>query len=635
VPDLPGSATGTTSPALAPGRWYFHLRTQGRDDSWTHTVHRGPFVVIARAGPPPDSAVAAPPESAAPPGTTDSRPPTPAGPGSAAPQGGSPREDTTPSPAAPARDSTPPSGQTVELADGPYHRSLAVPLRLRHGVDRESGVDRATGVVERQTGVLEDGSCKRWGSTWRTVELERSTDTTVADGHCYRYRYRIADRAGNRSAVSKPSGVAMVDTSPPSPPAVSLSENGVNTFVAGTTIFFRPGEAGRLVVEAASVDDGSGVAAIEFPALTREGVPTRRRAAPYEAVYAWSSSAVTAGGKVVVARDRAGNSASARFMVTADADPPTGMSATLAGGPWFAAAVPLHVEEGSDASSGVDRGSARVERQSGSLQAGACGSFAGAWEPVSLQAGADAGVQDGTCYRYRVSASDNVGNWSSSPASGEARIDTTAPSPPQLKLTASAPGVYVSSVSTFYRPGAQGALRVTATTADAESGIEQVLFPTLTGAGGGGTDDTAPYAADYTWTQALTAAGPLTVTARNRAGLVSDGVFTMTADADPPTGMSVTLLGSPPYGNVVPFRIDVGSDAGSGVDRRSASVERDSALQTPTGCGPYTGVWTPLGFPGTADTTVVAGNCYRYRATVSDNVGNQATSPPTPDARVG
>jgi hypothetical protein len=31
----------------------------------------------------------------------------------------------------------------------------------------------------------------------------------------------------------------------------------------------------------------------------------------------------------------------------------------------------------------------------------------------------------------------------------------------------------------------------------------------------------------------------------------------MTADADPPTGMSVTLLGSPPYGNVVPFRIDV------------------------------------------------------------------------------
>ena len=639
VPDLPGSATGTTSPALAPGRWYFHLRTQGRDHSWTHTVHRGPFVVIPRAQPRPDSAArpgtAAPPDSAARPGTTGGSSPTPAGPGSTAPEESSPRAGTTPSPTAPARDSTPPSGQTVELADGPYYRSLAVPLVLRQGVDRESGVDRSTGVVERLTGVLTRGRCERWSGTWRTVEVERSTDSAVANGRCYRYRYRIADRAGNRSAVSKPSAVAMVDTTPPSPPALTLSENGDHTFVAGRTIFIRPGEAGGFAVEAASVDDGSGVAAIEFPALTREGVPARRTAAPYEAVYTWSSPTSTAGAKVVISRDRAGNTASARFTVTADADPPTGMSASLAGGPWFAAAVPLRVEEGSDAGSGANRASARVERQSASLQAGACGSFTSAWEPVSVQAGADAGVQDGTCYRYRVSVSDNVGNWSSSPASGEARIDTTAPSPPQLTLTASAPGVHVSRATVFYRQGAQGALTVAATTADAESGIEQVLFPTVAGASGG-IDDTAPYSADYTWTQALTAAGPHTVTARNRAGLVSDGIFAMTADADPPTGMSVTLLGGPTYtGAAVPFRINEGSDEVSGVDRRSVTVERDSAPMTPAGCGPYTGVWTPLFFPGTADTTVVAGNCYRYRVSVSDNVGNWATSPPSADARVG
>ena len=640
APDLPGSATGTMSPALAPGRWYFHLRTQGRDHSWTHTVHRGPFVIIAPAEPRPDSApaarpgTAARPDSAARPGTTGGRSPTPPGPGSAPPEENSPSEGTTPSPTAPARDTTPPSRQTVELAGGPYYRSLAVPLVLRHGVDRESGVDRSTGVVQRLAGSLTGGRCERWSDTWRTVELEGSTDSTVADGRCYRYRYSIADRAGNRSAVSKPSGVAMVDTTPPSPPALSLSENGVHTFVAGRTVFIRPGAAGRFAVEADSVDDGSGVAAIEFPALTREGVPVRRAAAPYEVVYTWSNPPITAGAKVVVSCDRAGNTASAWFTVTADADPPTGMSATLAGGPWFAAAVPLRVEEGSDAGSGVNRGSARVERQAASLQAGACGSFTGAWEPVSSQAGADAGVQDGTCYRYRVSVSDNVGNWSSSPASGEARIDTTAPSPPQLTLTASAPSAHVSRATVFYRPGAEGALTVEATTTDAESGIEQVLFPTLAGAGGG-IDDTAPYAADYTWTQALTAAGPHTVTARNRAGLVSDGIFAMTADADPPTGMSVTLLGGPTYpGAAVPFRIDEGSDAGSGVDRRSVTVERDSAPMTPAGCGLYTGVWTPLDFPGTADTTVVAGNCYRYRVSASDNVGNWATSPPSADARV-
>jgi hypothetical protein len=276
-----------------------------------------------------------------------------------------------------------------------------------------------------------------------------------------------------------------------------------------------------------------------------------------------------------------------------------------------------------------------VERQSAPLQAGTCGSFTGVWEPASLQAAADASVHGGTCYRYRVSVSDNVGNWSSSPASGEARIDTNAPSPPQLTLTALAPSVHVSRATVFYRPGAQGALAVAATAADGESGIAQVVFPTLAGAGGGGIDDAAPYAADYTWTQALTAAGPQTVIARDHAGLASDGVFTLAADADPPIGVSLTLVGGPTYpGAAVPFRIDEGSDEDSGVDRRSVTVERDSAPETSAGCGPYTGVWTLLDFPGTADTTVVAGNCYRYRVSVSDNVGNRATSPPSADARV-
>jgi hypothetical protein len=44
VADLPGSSTGVRSPVLAPGRWWFHLRTRGHGE-WTHTVHVGPFVV--------------------------------------------------------------------------------------------------------------------------------------------------------------------------------------------------------------------------------------------------------------------------------------------------------------------------------------------------------------------------------------------------------------------------------------------------------------------------------------------------------------------------------------------------------------------------------------------------------------
>ncbi len=47
--DLPGDATGTSSPPLPDGDWYFHLRTQGEDGEWTSTTHLGPFIIQARS----------------------------------------------------------------------------------------------------------------------------------------------------------------------------------------------------------------------------------------------------------------------------------------------------------------------------------------------------------------------------------------------------------------------------------------------------------------------------------------------------------------------------------------------------------------------------------------------------------
>jgi RNA polymerase sigma factor (sigma-70 family) len=46
--DLDGEATGATSPPLAPGSWYFNLRTRGNGE-WTSTVHVGPFVISENA----------------------------------------------------------------------------------------------------------------------------------------------------------------------------------------------------------------------------------------------------------------------------------------------------------------------------------------------------------------------------------------------------------------------------------------------------------------------------------------------------------------------------------------------------------------------------------------------------------
>jgi VCBS repeat-containing protein len=48
VKDAEETATGTTSPALSNGAWYFHLRTRDNAGNWTATRHVGPFVIAVR-----------------------------------------------------------------------------------------------------------------------------------------------------------------------------------------------------------------------------------------------------------------------------------------------------------------------------------------------------------------------------------------------------------------------------------------------------------------------------------------------------------------------------------------------------------------------------------------------------------
>ena len=91
-------------------------------------------------------------------------------------------------------------------------------------------------------------------------------------------------------------------------------------------------------------------------------------------------------------------------------DCPTGQSAALVGGPSYSTlSVPLSLNNGSDSQSGVDSSSGVVERASATLAGGSCGTF-GTWSTVTLSGGADTTVATDTCYRYRYSVSDNVGN---------------------------------------------------------------------------------------------------------------------------------------------------------------------------------------------------------------------------------
>jgi RNA polymerase sigma factor (sigma-70 family) len=114
IADLPGTATSTTSPPLDPGTWYFHLRTQNEDGSWTSTLHIGPFEVIAPSpSPEPSTAPSAstsPTPTPAPgprfptePPATPTETPAPTPPPTPAP---------TPPPATPAPSGTPSASET-------------------------------------------------------------------------------------------------------------------------------------------------------------------------------------------------------------------------------------------------------------------------------------------------------------------------------------------------------------------------------------------------------------------------------------------------------------------------------------------------------------------------------------------
>jgi ABC-type transport system substrate-binding protein len=48
VKDMEETVSRTTSPPLANGRWWFHLRTRDNAGNWTSTRHLGPFVIVPR-----------------------------------------------------------------------------------------------------------------------------------------------------------------------------------------------------------------------------------------------------------------------------------------------------------------------------------------------------------------------------------------------------------------------------------------------------------------------------------------------------------------------------------------------------------------------------------------------------------
>jgi hypothetical protein len=189
----------------------------------------------------------------------------------------------------------------------------------------------------------------------------------------------------------------------------------------------------------------------------------------------------------------------------------------------------------------------------------------------------------------------------------------------------------VTGSTVYYRAGVAGGFSISASSADGESGVTSYAFPAL-GAGWAASGS----GASRTYTHSGSPSDPSepnNVTASNNTGLASGPTsFTVTPDADPPSGGSVTYAdGSNTTGSVA-ITTDDGTDGLSGLDASSGVIERESATLAGGVCGAFSGSWTPVTAP---DTTIVGSTCYRYRYRISDKVGNVATYSSSNVVKVG
>ena len=450
----------------------------------------------------------------------------------------------------------------------------------------------------------------------------------------------------NRSGQVLAVWSALHDSTPPTS-TLSFGEgtNPGGQYEASTgahawTYYYNPASTGTFTMTDAAADPGSGVAMVEFPSLSTTGFTgtgLQKTSAPYTSnTYTFTTGNTTAPqAQTVNVFDNAGNLTQETVTFARDTTAPTA-SAALTGGPWYTTlSVPLTLSS-SDSQSGV--ATTAVQRDSATLSNGSCGTFSGSWSSVTLTGGADTTVTSGNCYRYRYVATDNVGNQATSTQTADAEVDSSAPATPALTVTETSPLSYLSGSTLYYN--AQGSntasFDVAATTSDAQSGVQKITFPAVSGMTGGGDDTSSPYSTTYTWTSSTSASGTQTVTAMNGAGGTATATFTVTKDSTAPTGQTVALTGGPWYTALsIPLTIGWGSDAGSGLDSSTQTVERDSAALSNGSCGTFSGSWTPVTLVGGADITVQSGTCYRYRVHVSDNVGNtSANSTASADARV-
>ena len=133
--------------------------------------------------------------------------------------------------------------------------------------------DALSGVAQVEFRFCAGSSC-----TFATGTVIGTPDTTApytvswtsqpADGP-YTLIARATDNVGNTTDSSPVTVTVANDTTPPSAPVLTITENGPDAQVAGSTLFYNPTvvHAGTFTVAASTTDAESGIAQVAFPAV--------------------------------------------------------------------------------------------------------------------------------------------------------------------------------------------------------------------------------------------------------------------------------------------------------------------------------------------------------------------------------
>ena len=406
-----------------------------------------------------------------------------------------------------------------------YDGDGAFTIGLRTDYNADAGAGVSTSILTREQGTLNADACSAYGAP--TTLVGTPAQSGLATG-CYRYTLTGTDNVGNSTTITT---VVKVDTTDPTAPSLVLADTSADVHTTGTTAFYRPAGTGSFDVTANSTDGQSGIASYTFPTLTgftlsgTGGARTYTLATPTE----------PDGAKTVTATNNAGRTNNSTFTLTADSTAPAGGSITANGGGAYDTdgTVALAKTDHTDGGSGI--ASQTFTRATATLVNDVCGSFAGT-DPVTILAGNDADTLSSGCYRYTLTATDNVGNQVST-QSTIVKVDVTAPTAPTLTLSnATGDAHYPGSGSTIWfrsAAGAGGSFDVTASSTDAQTGIASYSFPAL---GAGWSQSGSGATRTYTYANAAATPGASNVTATNGAGSGSaNGTFTVSNDTTGPT----------------------------------------------------------------------------------------------------